>query len=132
MLKARFVNLHIGIIPEVMIECHPVQISQVLINLLKNAEDALTDEKNENERWVTLAFEVASPFVLIHVSNGGQKISEEIQTKLFEPFFTTKGVGKGTGLSLSISRGIMQEHQGGLVFIPTEPQTTFTLTLPII
>jgi C4-dicarboxylate-specific signal transduction histidine kinase len=130
MLKARYLKLEIGNIPEVMLECHPVQISQVIINLIKNAEDALQDEKDENERWVKIVFESVHPDIQIHVSNGGPKISEEIQDRLFLPFFTTKGVGKGTGLGLSISRGIMKEHGGDLVFNEAQSKTTFTLNHP--
>lgn len=131
MLKARYVKLDIGDVPEALIECHPVQISQVIINLIKNAEDALQNEKDE-ERWVKISFEKLNTNVLIHVSNGGQRISEEIQDKLFLPFFTTKGVGKGTGLGLSISRGIMKEHEGDLSFNEIEKQTTFIVTLPSV
>lgn len=129
MLKSRFVNLKIGTIPDAILECHPVQISQVLINLIKNAEDALIDEKDENERWVELVFEDLNKNILIHVSNGGPKINKEIKDKLFHPFFTTKGVGKGTGLGLSISQGIMKEHGGDLHYNDNEKQTSFTVTL---
>lgn len=131
MLKARYVRLEIGEIPNVKIECHPVQISQVMINLIKNAEDALLEEKDETDRWVKLEFKPVDEMLFIFVSNGGQKIPEDIQDKLFLPFFTTKAVGKGTGLGLSISRGIMKEHGGELLFKEDEPRTTFTIILPI-
>lgn len=130
MLKARYVKLEIGHIPDVDIECHPVQISQVLINLIKNAEDALIEEKDEHEKWVKLQFIQQDNMLLIHVSNGGAKIPEDIQDRLFLPFFTTKGVGKGTGLGLSISRGIMKEHGGDLIYNNDENHTTFTIMLP--
>lgn len=131
MLKARYVRLDIQPIPEVNIECHPVQISQVLINLIKNAEDALIEEENESERWVKILFEQKSTLIKIHVVNGGRHIPKEILDKLFIPFFTTKGVGQGTGLGLSISRGIMNEHGGDLIYNESEAQTTFTLLLPV-
>jgi signal transduction histidine kinase len=130
MLKARYVRLEIEDIPDVMIECHPVQISQVLINLIKNAEDALGAEAEESERWVKIIFEEKVELLKIHVVNGGKRIPDEIQDKLFIPFFTTKGVGEGTGLGLSISRGIMQEHGGDLILNDSENQTTFTILLP--
>lgn len=131
MLKARYVRLEIGKIPEMKFECHPVQISQVLINLIKNAEDALLEQQDENDRWVKLEFTTVDHMLHIHVSNGGKKIPNDIQDKLFLPFFTTKAVGKGTGLGLSISRGIMKEHGGDLLFKEDEPRTTFTIVLPI-
>lgn len=130
MLKARYVRLEIENIPDAVIECHPVQISQVLINLIKNAEDALGAEADESERWVKIQFENKAELIKIHVSNGGQPIPADIQDKLFIPFFTTKGVGEGTGLGLSISRGIMQEHGGDLTLNDSENQTTFTIHLP--
>ena len=131
MLKARYVHLEIDPIPAVMIDCHPVQISQVLINLIKNAEDALVDENNQTDRWVKIVFAQINGFVQIHVINGGSKIPTAIRDKLFIPFFTTKGVGKGTGLGLSISRGIMKEHGGDLILNETENKTTFTILLPV-
>jgi signal transduction histidine kinase len=128
MLKARYVKLEVDVIPNVFIECHSVQISQVLINIIKNAEDAVKNQSDEH-RWVKLSFELNNPAVLIHISNGGVKIDKEITDKLFLPFFTTKPLGEGTGLGLSISKGIMQEHGGDLKFNEIENQTTFTISL---
>jgi signal transduction histidine kinase len=132
MLKARYVELRIDEIPEVMIECNPIQISQVMINLIKNAEDALKVETDRNELWVKISFEKNDSNVIINVSNGGAKITKVNQEKLFQPFFTTKAVGQGTGLGLSISLGIVREHGGDLFFNEIEKQTTFTISLPII
>jgi signal transduction histidine kinase len=131
MLKARYVRLEVDVIPNVFIQCHLVQISQVLINIIKNAEDAVKTQDDEH-RWVKLSFEVNNPAVLIHISNGGVKIDKEITDKLFLPFFTTKPVGEGTGLGLSISKGIMQKHGGDLKFNEVENQTTFTILLQTI
>lgn len=131
MLKARYVRLEVDNIPDVLIECHSVQISQVLINIIKNAEDAVKTQEDEH-RWVKLRFETNNQAVLIHVSNGGNKIAKEITDKLFLPFFTTKPVGEGTGLGLSISKGIMQEHGGDLKFNDIENQTTFTISLQTV
>jgi C4-dicarboxylate-specific signal transduction histidine kinase len=128
MLKARYVRLEVENIPDVIIECHSVQISQVLINIIKNAEDAVKSQEDEH-RWVKLRFEMNNQAVLIHLSNGGTKIAKEITDKLFLPFFTTKPLGEGTGLGLSISKGIMHEHGGDLKFNEIENQTTFTISL---
>lgn len=130
MLRARYIKLIIDPIPDVEIECHPIQISQVLINLIKNAEDALELEENADERWVRLSFRENNDVIFIQVSNGGTIISKEIESKLFQPFFTTKAVGKGTGLGLSISHGLMREHGGDLVFDSLADKTTFVLQLP--
>lgn len=131
LLKARHVKLEIKPIPQVLLYCHPVQISQVLINLLKNAEDALSEVTNQDERWVSITFQLEQDSVSVSVINGGKKIPKELQARLFIPFFTTKGVGQGTGLGLSISKGIMVEHGGDLILNDSEIQTTFTFTIPI-
>ncbi len=63
--------------------------------------------------------------------NGGSVVSPENVQKLFQPFFTTKEVGQGTGLSLSISKGIARDHKGDLYF-EKDDFTTFVLKLPKI
>ncbi|WPU64824.1 sensor histidine kinase [Peredibacter starrii] len=130
MLRARYIKLLIDPIPDVEIECHPIQISQVLINLIKNAEDALESEINPEERWVRISFRQANEVIFIQVSNGGAAITKEVESKLFQPFFTTKAIGKGTGLGLSISHGLMREHGGDLVFDSLADKTTFILQIP--
>lgn len=131
MLTARQIKLIIDPVPDAYIYCHPVQISQVLINLIKNAEDALEFEKDEKERWIRLSFYCHEEHVAIHVLNGGPTIPQALHDKLFEPFFTTKAIGKGTGLGLSISKGIMREHKGDLVYNANSSHSDFILQLPI-
>ncbi len=131
MLSTKYIKLSIDSIPDILLECHPVQISQVLINLIKNAEDALSVEKEESERWIKINFENQANYLSIKVSNGGSPIPSEIHQKLFQPFFTTKVVGKGTGLGLSISHGIMKEHKGDLIFDQFAAKTTFAMLLPV-
>lgn len=131
MLSARYIKLKVADVPEIFVDCHPVQISQVLINLIKNAEDALGEEADTEKRWIELSFDKQPGQIYIHVLNGGPSIPEDIHSRLFEPFFTTKTVGKGTGLGLSISRGIMREHGGDLLFNPYKGKTRFTMELPV-
>lgn len=131
LLAARQIKLIIDSVPDILIECHPIHISQVLINLIKNAEDALEQETQTSERWIRITFEIKESFIFINVTNGGPKIPLDLQSKLFQPFFTTKAIGKGTGLGLSISHGLMREHKGDLVFDPAAEKTTFTLQLPV-
>ena len=131
MLAARYMKLMIDQVPVVNVACHPVQISQVLINLIKNAEDALDYEKDEKERWIRLSFFCFEDHVTIHVINGGAPIPKELHERLFEPFFTTKAIGQGTGLGLSISKGIMREHLGDLIYDSEAHNTTFIVQLPV-
>ena len=92
------------------------QVSQVLLNLVKNAFQA--NEHNINAKVKIVAQLATSGRVLIKVMDNGPGISEELMDKIFVPFFTTKDAGSGIGLS--ISRQIMQMHSGSLKVI-SEP-----------
>lgn len=129
LLKAHQTKFMIENIPEVKLHCHPFQLTQVLFNLIKNADDAIINTPPEG-RWVRLHFEKESEYVLIKVINGGAIVPEENVQKLFQPFFTTKDVGQGSGLSLSISKGIARDHKGDLYFEKNN-YTTFVLKLPV-
>jgi signal transduction histidine kinase len=129
LLVSSNIQLTVNEIPEAVVNCHPVQISQVLINLIKNAAEVLADEQNQRERWILVNFELLADQIKIFVSNGGPKISEEIYLKIFKPFFTTKPMGIGTGLGLSISKKIIQDHGGEIILDFDQNETTFILSL---
>jgi C4-dicarboxylate-specific signal transduction histidine kinase len=121
-------ELIIDPVPEgLSIECQSTQISQVLLNLLNNAFDAVQEL---NERWVRVTVIDVGDRVEIRVSDSGTGIPAEVAKKILEPFFTTKEVGKGTGLGLSISLGIVKSHQGDFKLDRSQPHTTFVVTLP--
>lgn len=127
--KGHSVQLTIAPIPEdVRIACRPIQISQVLLNLLNNAFDAVST--HPNERWVRLEVINHEKRVQIKITDSGQGIRPETMTRLFQPFFTTKDAGKGTGLGLSISRGIVEDHGGTIMIDPQSKNTCFTIDLP--
>lgn len=107
--------------------CSYNQISQVLINLLHNAFDAAFGRPNA---WVKIAVEITEEEISFHVSDSGAGLTEEIRKHLFEPFFTTKPIGKGIGLSLYISQGIVENHRGQLFLVQGAPNTTFTMKIP--
>jgi PAS domain S-box-containing protein len=109
------------------LECRRVQISQVLINLFNNAFDAVVDQK---ERFVRIAVRDLHGSVEISVSNSGPGIPIELREKIFQPFFTTKGVGKGMGLGLSISKGLIEGHRGELWLDHSSLYTRFVIVLP--
>jgi len=106
------------------------QIQQVFLNMVINAADAM-----EGKGTLTVATrrveENGSPFAEVEFSDTGQGIPEEDVPKLFEPFFTTKPVGKGTGLGLAVSHGIIQDH-GGRIRVRSEigKGTSFFVRLP--
>jgi PAS domain S-box-containing protein len=106
-----------------------VKLEQVFLNLIQNSMDSI-DEHGKGEIKLTARTENGK--AVINFSDTGEGISNEHQDKLFEPFFTTKGMGKGTGIGLSIVYGIIKEHQGTIVCDPNRKNgAAFTITLPI-
>ena len=130
--QARFLHhniaLMVGEIPATAkIKCRPVQISQVLLNLLNNAHDAV---EGLEKKWVTIDYWEANGHLHLAVTDSGGGIPSEIAAKIMDPFFTTKDVGKGTGLGLSLSQGIIDAHGGQLLLDRTCPNTRFLMTFP--
>lgn len=113
----------------IYVECRPVEISQVILNLLNNSFDAV--EKMDNA-WIKIEVEKKSKEAVIKVVDSGNGIAMSVVAKLAQPFFTTKEVGKGTGLGLSISKRIIEKHQGRFFYDPKAPTTTFVFTLPLV
>lgn len=127
--EANSVEVHLKLDPSLpSVQADPNQITQVLINLIENALDAMPEggrlyicSRNEPPGMVTLEFE-----------DTGIGILPEHLNKLFTPFFTTKQPGKGTGLGLAIIYGIIKMHRGQ-IFVASEVGrgTKFTIQLPI-
>lgn len=113
------------------VEVDPDQITQVLVNLISNAFAAMPDGGR-----LKIRTEDDEEHVRLIVSDTGVGIPSEHFAKLFEPFFTTKKVGKGTGLGLAVSYGIVKMHRGDIkVQSNADPAkgptgTTFTVVLP--
>jgi two-component system, NtrC family, sensor kinase len=108
----------------------PFQLQQVVLNLLINAEHALTGRKGK--RKLTLRTQRSGDRILASISDNGPGIPEEMRRRLFEPFFTTKPVGEGSGLGLAISHGIIRQHGGHLRFHSSGTGATFEIELPIL
>lgn len=131
-LSSMGITLKLAEVPPVKIYCHSIQVSQVLLNLLKNASDALAVESKDCEKWISINFKQGPDYFYFIISNGGDKISMNIADKIFTPFFTTKEKDKGTGLGLSISQTIMKDHGGELYFDSANyEKTTFVIKHPI-
>lgn len=107
--------------------CRPVEISQVLLNLINNSYQATSSYPHP---WIKIIMDDMGETYRIQVIDCGEKIPPAIKQKLFQPFFTTKDIGVGTGLGLSISRGIIEEHKGKLNYQEDAPNTTFVIELP--
>jgi PAS domain S-box-containing protein len=112
-------------IPEIMASTN--QMRQVMLNILKNAKEAMPKggtlfvrtSKEDNR-------------ILIHIEDTGMGVPEEIRDKIFEAFFTTKQKVKGVGLGLSVCYGIIKDHDGEIKVESEEGKgTTFTISLPI-
>ncbi|TAN59728.1 response regulator, partial [bacterium] len=109
----------------------PYQLQQVFINIINNAEDAMTDY-NKSGR-LEIKTRKNRNKILITFKDDGPGIPKNILKKVFDPFFTTKEVGKGTGLGLSITHGIVTEHGGAIdITVPEAGGALVTIELPII
>lgn len=108
--------------------CREIQISQVLLNLLNNAFDALQDRENKE---IKISVEKSADQLFIRVTDNGMGIPQEHIPNLFEPFFTTKDMGKGSGLGLNISQQIIVDHGGHISCEMREGLTTFLIQLPL-
>lgn len=108
---------------------HEVELSQTIINLLKNAFDATVNAK---EKKVEISLENRRNFIVLKISDTGYGINDEVVDRIFDPFFTTKDVGAGTGLGLSVSKSNIEKFGGSLKLDRTKTDTTFIIKLPIV
>jgi signal transduction histidine kinase len=119
-------------IPSFKDECimgSSTQLSQVIINMINNAVQAI---ENEDEKWIKVQLVRDPDFLTLEISNSGTKIPKHVREKIFQPFFTTKDPGKGTGLGLSISKTIIEGFQGSLDLDDKSENTTFIIKIPKI
>ena len=110
-----------------MIECRPVQLSQVILNALNNSFDAI---KTLNTRWIRMSLIKGSETLEIQITDSGAGIPEELRPKIMEAFVTTKSSTGGTGLGLSISQRIIHMHNGKIFFDFDRPHTCLKIIIP--
>lgn len=115
--------------PELVFECRPAQVAQVLLNLLNNAFDAVRDNP---VKQIRLQAGVQGERVEIMVEDNGPGFNRDIAEKLFVPFFTTKSQQNGLGLGLSISHAIVESHHGEITADITDGCTRFYVRLPLV
>ncbi len=116
-------------LPPVMADAQ--QLQQVFLNLLLNAEQAIAAVETGGRIVFRTRVGSGGRTVRAEVEDNGPGIPSDVLPRVFEPFFTTKEVGSGTGLGLSVSYGIVEEH-GGRLSVDSRPgATTFTLELPV-
>ncbi|MEG4290973.1 ATP-binding protein [Microcoleus sp. C2C3] len=132
-----------------LVECYPVQINQVFMNVLTNAIDALEDafvnnnlsshcgDKEERVKCgqIRIVTEICpgEKAVAVRIEDNGWGITQTVRQKIFEPFFTTKPVGKGAGIGLTISHEIVVEQHGGKLTCISAPGdgTEFIIEIPL-
>jgi len=118
-------------LPNVFADSHQVQ--QVLLNLTINAEQAMLSANGRGVLVVRTWHDAERECVILEINDDGPGIAEDVQAKIFDPFFTTKPEGKGVGLGLAVSYGIVDSHGGDLEVKSTVGEgTTFTVSLPLV
>ena len=116
------------------VPCTANELEQVLLNLLKNAAQAIHQRPQTSEPGrITLRTRLSPPWAEIQVEDNGVGMPEAVRKRTFEPFFTTKEIGQGTGLGLSVSYFIITNNHKGQMEVQSTPGqgTCFTLRLPL-
>jgi two-component system, NtrC family, sensor kinase len=120
------VELKCDSVPAINLMCREVEIVQTLLNLIQNSIDAMAS--NEDKK-IHISFRNEDKICSIVVEDNGPGIPREIVDKIMNPFFTTKDVGKGTGLGLFISCGLIESNGGKLTLEQETGSTRFVITL---
>lgn len=130
--RFKYHGIELKVLPideDLQLECRGTEISQVLLNLINNAFDAV---QTYEEKWVQVeASKNGAEYIQITVTDSGKGISQNILDRIFDPFFSTKEKQYGTGLGLSISKGLIERHKGTLDIDHSCKNTRFIITLPI-
>jgi len=114
-----------------LVSLNVTEIEQVLINLVKNATQAMSDWPGE--RAISITTRRDGNYALLTLCDTGPGMSEETRLRVFEPFFTTKPVGSGTGLGLAVSHAIITKNHKGLISVTSSPGKgcCFMIRLPL-
>lgn len=129
-LKHLGIDLKIEGDSKIRVQGHMVQLSQVFINLVNNAVDAIDGHE---KKWIHIyIFNNLNDKTIITFTDSGEGINKEVAAKIMNPFFTTKDPGRGTGLGLSISNSMISKVGGRLFYDNTSPNTKFVIELPAL
>ncbi len=112
-------------IPDIMID--PNKMEQVFLNIILNAIQAMDGRPGK----LTINTLIGNGYCEVSFTDTGAGISDKVLQNIFDPFFTTKPVGEGTGLGLSVSKSIVEQHNGRITVETSEKGTTFTVKLPV-
>ena len=127
-LRVHNIRVHLDLSPDLPITAaDPHQLQQVFLNLVNNAVDAILENSQDGDLWVTTGGGEQKLFV--EFTDSGKGVKDP--TRVFDPFYTTKPVGKGTGLGLSICYGIVTEHGGSIRVKNVPPRgASFRIEIP--
>ena len=112
---------------EIDLFCNKTALNQVIVNILTNAYDFA---REVDDKWIKLEIKDETEHFVIMISDSGPGISEENRVKIWEPFFTTKELGAGTGLGLSMAKGIVEKQHLGELSLNEGSPTTFVIKIP--
>ena len=134
-------NIHIiENIEDITIKNYERELLQVLLNIIKNAIDALNDKDKEMKKYIFIDIYKNDENVIIEIKDNANGIKEEILTRIFEPYFTTKHKSQGTGIGLYMSQEIITRHMKGSLEVSNSSYTyeetkhigaVFKITLPL-
>jgi signal transduction histidine kinase/CheY-like chemotaxis protein len=140
-LRSRSIQVELALAPDLPdVQADADQLGQVVLNLVVNAQQALEAMPGPRLLSIRTGYDTEPiktwvdgtvPHVWLQVSDNGPGVPEDQRENLFEPFFTTKAPGLGTGLGLSVSRGIAREHGGDLILERVAGGASFRLMLPV-
>jgi len=131
-LKQNNIELNTKFKASIMIDSYPNEIQQVLLNLIKNAEDVLIEKNNEFKIIEIETSKKDDTTAIIRIYDNGGGIDENIISKIFDPYFSTKLTKDGTGLGLYMSKIIINDHCKGSLYVKNEFNgATFYIELPL-
>lgn len=131
-LRAADIDVSLQLAPDLPpVQADADQLSQVLTNLIVNAQHALENIEGPRELRLSSAFSAQHKQVVVKVKDNGPGIPPEIRSRIFEPLFTTKAIGTGTGIGLAVCHRIIEAHGGTIEVESTEDRgATFVMRLP--
>jgi signal transduction histidine kinase len=127
-------NIEFEVPEDIILYCNRIQISQVLVNIILNAAQAIKSQNRDGKGLIRISAIILDQNIIIQIKDDGPGIPEDNLPKIFTPFFTTKEIGQGTGLGLSVSYDIIVNKHNGSIDVESElgKGAAFTITLPIV
>jgi C4-dicarboxylate-specific signal transduction histidine kinase len=131
MFKVDSIEFSVESIEDVSLNLHINEVVQVLINIIKNARDAMIEKEIKNRKIIVRHY-TKENFAIIEIQDNAGGIKNELKTKIFEPYFSTKQSKNGTGLGLYMSKKIIQQYCKGHIEVDNKDDgAVFTIQLPL-